>query len=131
MLARIFGVAHSASRRHWRTGPTLGAAVFALLSSAPVCAHEIGTTRVSVLFQEGRTYNVEIVTDATALVEKLGASAGWSSPADTRPARLQSLLTSFDEKFRQRAKIAFDTSEVRPSVTYSVAPGIDAALAAV
>ena len=86
---------------------------------------------MSVLFQEGRTYDVEIVTDATALVEKLEASAGRSSPADTRPARLQSLLTSFDETFRQRVKIAFDASEVRPAIAYSVAPGIDAASAAV
>src|SRR5437667_10027564 len=107
MLASIFEVTHSASRHRWLDGPALCAAVVALLSGAAVRAHEIGTTRVSVLFQEGRTYNVEIVTDATTLVEKLGASAGWSSPADTRPARLQSLLKSFDEKFRQRVRIAF------------------------
>ena len=58
-------------------------------------------------------------------------SAGWSSPADTHPARLQSLLTSFDEKFRQRVKLAFDASEVRPVIAYSVAPGTDAASAPV
>src|SRR5207247_2962130 len=125
MPTSIFGITHSASRRRCLAGQALCAAVVALLSGAAVRAHEIGTTRVSVFFQEGRTYKVEIVTDATALVEKLGASAGWSSPADTRPARRQSLLTSFDEKFRQRVKIAFDASEVRPAATYSVAPGID------
>src|SRR3989441_1026798 len=68
---------------------------------------------------------------AGTLVENLRASAGWSSPADTRPARLQSLLTSFDEKFRQRVRIAFDASDVRPAITYSVGPAIDAASAAV
>src|SRR5213594_2793738 len=122
---------HACSRHRWFLGRALGTAIVALVCGAAVRAHEIGTTRVSVLFQEGRTYDIEIVTDATALVEKLGASAGWSSPADTRPARLQSLLTSFDEKFRQRVKIAFDASEVRPAVTYSVAPGIDTASATV
>ena len=76
-------------------------------------------------------YDVEIVTDAPALVEKLEASAGRSTPPDTRPARLQSLLTSSDETFRQRVKIAFEGSEVRPAIAYSVAPGIDAASAAV
>ena len=57
-------------------GPALCAAVFVLLCSEAVRAHEIGTTRVSVLFDEGRTYDIEIVTDAAALVEKLEASAG-------------------------------------------------------
>jgi hypothetical protein len=103
----------------------------ALLCSAAVRAHEIGTTRVSVLFREGRMYDVEIVTDASALAEKLEAFAGRSTPPDTRPARLQSLLTGSDGTFRQRVKVAFDGSEVRPAIAYSVAPGIDAASAAV
>ena len=131
MFASIFGVLRSASRRRWLAGPALCAAVVALLCGAAVRAHEIGTTRVSVLFQEGRTYDIEIVTDATALVEKLEASAGGSLPADTRPAGLQSLLTSFDEKFRQRVTTAFDGSEVRPAIAYSVAPAADATSAAV
>jgi hydrogenase/urease accessory protein HupE len=121
----------SLSWRPWLVGPVLAAAVVALVCGATVGAHEIGTTRVSVLFQEGRTYDVEIVTDAAALVEKLEASAGSSSPADSRPPRLQALLTRFDEHFRQRVKIAFDTSDVRPAIAYSVSPGIDAASAAV
>ena len=130
MFASIFAVKRS-TRHRSLVGPAQWAAVLALLCSVAVRAHEIGTTRVSVLFQEGRTYDVTIVTDATALLEKLVAPTGRSSPADTRPARLQSLLTSFDETFRRRVKIAFDSSEVRPAVTYSVAPGIDAASAAV
>jgi hydrogenase/urease accessory protein HupE len=127
VLASVFGVMRSASQRRCLAGPALCAAGVALLCGAAVRAHEIGTTRVSVFFQEGRTYDAEIVTDATALVEKLGASVGWSSPADTRPARLQSLLTSFDEKFRQRVKLGFNGSDVRPVISYSVAPGIDTA----
>jgi hydrogenase/urease accessory protein HupE len=91
-----------------------------LLCAAAVHAHEIGTMRVAVLFPEGRTYDIEIVTDATALVEKLEASAGRSAPADLAPARLQSMLAGSDEKFRQRVKIVFDVSEVRPAIAYSV-----------
>jgi hydrogenase/urease accessory protein HupE len=109
----------------------LCAIVVALLSVAEVRAHEIGTTRVSVLFQEGRTYNVEIVTDAAALAEKLAVSAGGPSPVDTGSARLQSVLTSFDEKFRQRVRLAFDAQDVRPVISYAVAPGSEATSPAV
>jgi hydrogenase/urease accessory protein HupE len=105
-------------------------AIVAFLCGATIRAHEIGTTRVSVLFHEGRTYDIEIVTDATALVEKLEASAGGSLPAGTGSARLQSLLIGFDEKFRQGVKLAFDDSDVRPAIAYSVAPAIDATSAA-
>ena len=103
MSARIFGI---------------------LLCAAALRAHEIGTTRVSVFFQAGRTYDIEIVTDAAALVEKLEASAGRSSPAGLPPARLQSMLSSSDEKFRQRVRIAFDASDVRPAIAYSVAAAV-------
>jgi hydrogenase/urease accessory protein HupE len=106
-------------------------AVLAALLGGPACAHEIGTTRVSVLLQEGRTYEVEIVTDAASLAEKLEASAGGSLPSGIRPAGLESLLRGFDEKFRERVKVAFDAPDLRPTVAYSVASGTGAAPAAV
>jgi hydrogenase/urease accessory protein HupE len=116
----------------WRSvGGAAPCALFiVLLCGAAIRAHEIGTTRVSVLFQEGRTYDVEIVTDAAALVEKLEASAGQPPPADTSPARLESVLTRFDEAFRRRVKVTFDASEARPAIGYSVSPAIDATSAA-
>ncbi|MBI4751313.1 MAG: HupE/UreJ family protein [Acidobacteria bacterium] len=132
MGTSILAVVRSASGRRWLIGPTLCAVVVAFLCCAVVRAHEIGTTRVSVLFfQQDRTYEVKIVTDAVTLVEKLEASTGGPVPADTSPAHLQALLTSFDEKFRQRVNLAFDSSEVRPVITYSVAPASDALLPAV
>jgi len=103
-------------------GPCFGAVVIALLSASAARAHEIGTTRVAVLFTEGRSYDVEITTDARALVDKLEASAGRSPAAETPPVRLQSLLTSFDGTFRQRVKIEFGEAEARPEIAYSVAP---------
>ena len=102
-----------------------------LFCSAPAGAHEIGTTRVSVLLQDGQSYDIEIVTDATALIDKLKAAAGQSSSVDTRPDSLQDLLTHFDEKFRQRVEIGFDGSEVRPAIAYSVTSGTGAASAPV
>ena len=50
----------------------LTAVVVTLVCGATASAHEIGTTRVSVAFAQGRTYDIVVVTDAAALVEKLG-----------------------------------------------------------
>ena len=71
-------------------------------------AHEIGSTRVSARFPGDGTYAIEIVTDGTALTEKL-QGASIDSP-----------------KFRQRVKIAFDDTPVDPSISYSVTPAPDA-----
>src|SRR5579864_4729786 len=102
----------------------------ALVYAPAMHAHEIGTSRVAVRFQDGQSYQVEIVTDATALAEKLEASVGASLPANTSAPTLQSLIANFDERFRQRVKLSFDGLEVRPAITYSVEPPIDAASAA-
>jgi hydrogenase/urease accessory protein HupE len=95
-------------------------------SGVAVRAHELGTTRVSILVHEDQRYTIEIVTDAAALVEKLQASSGQSASIDSRPDRLQSLLAGFDETFRQRVKLAFDASDVRPAIAYAVSRGADA-----
>jgi hydrogenase/urease accessory protein HupE len=95
---------------------------------APLCgstihAHEIGTTRVSVLFHEGRRYEVEIVTDAATLVEKLAAAAGESSPLDISLSGIQSQLDRFNNTFRQRVKVRFDEADDRPAIEFSVNSG--------
>src|SRR5437867_13383322 len=59
----------------------------ALIGGSAIHAHEIGTSRVSVRFNEDRTYDVEIVTDAAALAEKLETTAGRTLNAETRPDR--------------------------------------------
>jgi len=93
-----------------------------LLSGAVSHAHEIGTTRVTANFHEGQTYDIEIVTDALALADKLVASTGAPARTNLPPSDLQPLLAGFDETFRQRVKIVFDTTEVRPAITYSITP---------
>jgi hydrogenase/urease accessory protein HupE len=113
--------------RRWFVG--LVAVVVALLGGTTIRAHEIGTTRVTVLFHGNRTYDVEIVTDAATLVEKLEASTGQRSVSNADPARLESLLTRFDETFRQRVKLTFDTSAVHPAIAYAVSTGVDQASA--
>lgn len=131
MGASSFGGIFSALWPGWFIGLVLCAIVVGLFGAREIRAHEIGSTRVAVLLKEGQTYHIEIVTDAMALVEKLAASIDGSTPADTCAACLQSLLTSFDEKFRQRVKLTFDTLEVRPAISYVVAPGSDATTPAV
>lgn len=101
-----------------------------LLAGIAAQAHEIGTTRVSVVFHEGRQYEIEIVADATALAEKLEASRGGALPAGATAPSLQSLLTASEEIFRRRVKVVFDGAEARPAITYAVAPPIDSTSAA-
>ncbi len=95
----------------------------ALVCGAAVEAHEIGTTRVSVVFPESRTYDIEIVTDAAVLAEKLEISSGSLTTRGTDPAVLQQALTGFDEMFRRRVQVAFGGRAVRPAIAYSVAAG--------
>jgi hypothetical protein len=98
-----------------------------LLCGAVARAHEIGTTRVSVLLHDDRSYTIEIVTDAASLVEKLEASAGRPPGAGNDPARQQALLRAFDDVFRRRLTVAFDGSTVDPAIKYSVQPQRDGA----
>jgi hydrogenase/urease accessory protein HupE len=116
-----------ADRRRYRRvlRRVAAAAVVTCFCAVPLRAHEIGTTRVSVAFADDGTYQIEIVTNAAALVEKLEASSGSSSPAETHADRLQNLLRSFDETFRTRVNVAFDGVEVQPTAAYFVTTAID------
>jgi hydrogenase/urease accessory protein HupE len=102
-----------------------------LLCASSVRAHELGTTRVSVLLRHDRSYAIEIVTDAAALVAKLEAAGGRPPGVDNDPARQQALLRAFDDVFRRRLKIAFDGSPARPAIDYSVSPPADGTSSAV
>jgi hydrogenase/urease accessory protein HupE len=92
-------------------------------------AHEIGTSRVTAQFAPDRTYAIEIVTDATALVEKMEASAGRAPIGIVDPARLSRILRESEDLFRKKILVRFDETAVRPALEYSVAPAIDASSA--
>ena len=129
------GVAATARKHELRSGLLalcwLSCAVFAGavidLGNATLIAHELGTTRVSILLNDGKTYDVEVVTDAAALVEKLEASSGESPVADLRPYGLRTRLERFAEQFSRRVALRFDESEARPAITYAVSPSADVA----
>lgn len=120
MFARISGLCRPVFH------PARVALILTLMIATKAFAHEIGSTRVSILIQEDRTYQVEILTDATALAEKLQASVPNSPPIDDCPTCLQSLFAGSEERFRQRVEVAFDAQEARPAISWAVAPGLDA-----
>lgn len=98
---------------------TLAALVcFAALGAA----HELGGTRVTASFDGGR-YTIEVVTDATALAEKLASLPG---DAPTDAARLKVLLEGADVRFRQRVRVVFDGQQARPEIAYLVTPAAEA-----
>jgi hydrogenase/urease accessory protein HupE len=76
----------------------------ALLAVACAGAHEIGTTRVAANLAGGRTFQIEIVTDAATLAEKVRFDDGGV-------------------QFRKRVKVMFGGVEAVPAVTYSAAGG--------
>jgi hydrogenase/urease accessory protein HupE len=99
-------------------------AVLAFLLSGPLLqAHEIGTTRVAVQFRQDQTFNIEVATDAQALLEKLNVTSGLPPAPETNVIKLQSTLQAFDQPFHRRVKIAFDGVEVPALATYSITPG--------
>lgn len=92
-----------------------------VLCALPIAAHEIGTSRVTAAFERGGTYDIEVVTDAGALLQKLQVSAGSTESTE---------LSRFDDHFRRRVKIQFDDVEARPDIAYSVAQGDGSGVAA-
>jgi hydrogenase/urease accessory protein HupE len=109
-----------------RTFPSCAAALVVLfLAGSGLQGHEIGTTRVSVLFPQERYYEIEIVTDAAALAEKLVPPGDPASAAALTPDRLQSLLRGAAASFRKRVSVAFDDREAVPEMAFSVKPASD------
>ena len=51
-------------------------------------AHEIGTTKVSIVMLDRSRFDIEVVTDATALLEKLEVIAGEQPSQTTDPVVL-------------------------------------------
>ena len=110
----------------------LAAALCAVVWSARVSAHEIGTSRVVVSIDPSDHYRIEIVTDALSLLDKLEVVSGQSArPLFDRPAgQIQTRLTELESVFRQRVKVAFDDVALEPSIRFAVVPADATDLAA-
>jgi hydrogenase/urease accessory protein HupE len=110
---------------HLRRARLYGAPLLAIfmIVGATVNAHEIGTTRVSALLQHGR-YEIEVVTDAPSLVDKLN---GAPMSIEMTATELADRLVAGDERFRRRVTVAFDGVTADPErISYSVQPAANA-----
>ena len=107
--------------RSLRLTAALIAMATALVVGDRLDAHEIGTTRVSMRFPTANRYEVEIVTDGQALLEKLAAVDGHSPPSAAPNERFETL----EDVFRERALVAFDSHPARPEVQATFAPAAD------
>ena len=100
------------------------AILLAALAGAPARAHEIGTTRVTVV--PGReTYQIEVVTDAASLAEKLGAVDGETPEAPVLAADLERLLRRHATAFRSRVSVRFDDVAATPAIAFRVTAPTD------
>jgi hypothetical protein len=112
-------------RRTWRLVASLCLLTLLLVSSVPVFGHEIGTTRAFVSFSEHSTYRIEIVTDASALLDKLEVTSGQPRSGVVDPAGLQSRITAHLPLLSERMVAAFDGVRVFPTVSVTIAASKD------
>jgi hypothetical protein len=106
--------------RHLRV--TTAALALATMCAATAAAHEIGTTRVTVLFPTADSYRVDIQTDGPSLLEKLETVAGLPS---TQRMPQAAVFAALQDVFRDRVAIAFDGHVSRPDVQAIFTPPAD------
>jgi hydrogenase/urease accessory protein HupE len=93
----------------------------ALVPVVPVVAHEMGTTRVSMVVIDHDHYAIEVVTDAATLLEKLESVSDTAGPTPTRdPAELRRRLERLESTFLRRVTIALDGTPAPPVVSWRV-----------
>ncbi|MFN7985069.1 MAG: HupE/UreJ family protein [Vicinamibacterales bacterium] len=108
-------------RAFWWTG----IAAILCVAASTVSAHEAGTTRVTIALSPQRTYDVEVITDATSLAEKLAAVADAPFPAGLSPSALEHAIAAASNDLRERIAVRFDNVSVRPTIAVSVLPPSD------
>src|SRR6186713_1268067 len=108
--------------------------VVLICGTAALRAHEIGTTRVTIVVDNTGAYDVGVITDAAALAEKLETVAGRTLPADSSATQLSDVLTAHRTLLRQRMHLTFAGPavagphepqrdvEVQPEIHISVVP---------
>ena len=97
----------------------------AVLTGTTLSAHEIGTSRVAVQFDNDRRFTIDVVTDAKALLAKLEASHGGTSAIPSDDTTLSRRLETLDDIFRGRVLVAFDECPVPTTVAFAVTPAAD------
>ena len=73
------------------------------LGNISVAAHETGTTHVTATLRKDHSVEIEIRTDADALLEKLESAAGEGAGRPGEPSAIAARLQRLDEVIRSRA----------------------------
>ncbi|HSP33866.1 MAG TPA: HupE/UreJ family protein [Thermoanaerobaculia bacterium] len=94
----------------------LTCALAAILIVAPLAAHEIGTTRVHVLFRADHTYRIDVVTAPQALLTKLEVAAHRPRSPQLARAELHTQLQRFAPSLARAAEIRFGATASVPHV---------------
>ena len=105
----------------------LAFATLVLCATGVLSAHEAGATRVTAAFAPDRTYRVEVITDAAALLEKAEAVADVEpSAVGADAAALERRLLALSNVLDSRIHLTFDAADVRPALALTVVPAADA-----
>jgi len=96
-----------------------------MLAAVAVSAHEIGTTRVAVTFPQDGSYRVEIVTDASSLLDKLEAAAGEPRSGASEVNELRERLRRHAPLIPRKVAVAFDNVRMNPAMGIDVTPSAD------
>jgi len=112
-------------RGGWVRVATIAVAGGALLAGAAVSAHEIGTTRVAVTFPQDGSYRVEIVTDASSLLDKLEAAAREPRSSASEVGDLRDRLRRHAGLIPRKVAITFDGVRLEPALSIEVTPSAD------
>ncbi|MEQ1911013.1 MAG: HupE/UreJ family protein [Vicinamibacterales bacterium] len=105
----------------------LACATLVLCAGGVLSAHEPGATRVIAAFTSDNTYRVEVITDASALLEKAESIADVEpSAVGTDAAALERRLSALTDVLASRIHVTFDATDVRPALALTVAPASDA-----
>jgi hydrogenase/urease accessory protein HupE len=86
----------------------------------PLKAHEIGTTRVAVIALDESRFDIEVATDATALLEKMETVAGEQITETSDPSTLQDRLDALGVVFAERVSVSFGGIKVPAALRWSV-----------
>jgi hydrogenase/urease accessory protein HupE len=90
------------------------AAVFLIASAAG--AHEIGLTRVEVLFQRDYTYRIDVITAPQSLLNKLEAETGRARTSLLSAPELEKQLRAMAPEIARKIEVAFAGKPVEPDI---------------
>ncbi len=95
---------------------TLACALAAFLIPLAASAHEIGTTRVRVLFHNDHAYTIDVITAPRVLLTKLEVAAHQPRSTDVADNDLQVRLQHFTPQLARAADIRFGAVAAAPRV---------------